>query len=66
MELLKKGDFVTVGKSIGVVVFLENENETPEEHTSVWYGELNNEGKPKYRTVPTEYCEKISDIEMYH
>ena len=66
MTKFKKGDFIKVGNSFGVIVFLEGENDTPEEHTSVWYGELNKEGKPKYRTVPTEYCEKTDKFESHH
>ena len=66
MEPLKKGDFVKVGKEVGVVVFLENENETPEDHLSIWYGETNEQGNPKYRTVPAEYCEKTDNFEAYH
>ena len=66
MTKLKKGDFIKVGNDIGVIVFLERENDTPKEHIGVWYGELNNEGNPKYRTVPTEYCKKLDSIESYH
>jgi hypothetical protein len=66
MTKLSKGDFVKIGNTFGVIVFLEGENNTPNEHTGVWYGELNHEGKPRYRTVPTEYCEKIDSIESYH
>jgi len=62
----KKGDFVKVGNAIGVIVCLENENKTPEDHLGIWYGEKNEKGKPKYRTVPLEYCELIEDVESYH
>ncbi len=66
MKLLKKGNFVTVGKDSGVVVFLEFENDTPEGHLGIWFGETNKEGKPIYRTVPSEYCQINIDIESYH
>ena len=66
MNKLNKGDFVKVGNDIGVIVFLENENNTPEEHLSVWYGECNKEGIPKYRTVPANYCKKQESTENYH
>jgi len=66
MKKLQKGDFVKVGKDIGVVVLLENESEIPEEHLGIWYGEITIEGKVLYRTVPVDYCEKIENIEAYH
>lgn len=66
MNTFRKGDFVWVGKDIGVVVFLEKESETPEDHLGIWYGETDNEGIPRYRTVPVEYCERIKNVEEYH
>lgn len=75
MEGLKKGAFIQVGSntdSIGVVVFLENEYDSqnniaiPEEHIGVWYGEMNETGLPKYRTVPITYCQPIKKWDMYH
>lgn len=66
MEKINKGDFVKVGNDIGVVIFLEYENNTPEEHLGVWFGEQNEVGNPKYRTVPAEYCLKHKSIESYH
>ena len=61
-----KGQFVLVGKEIGVIVYLENEDNVPEEHIGVWYGELSNENTPKYRTVPKEYCALIYNVDTYH
>lgn len=66
MEQFKKGNFVKVGNEVGVVVFLENDPETPDEHLGIWYGETNAQGKPRYRTVPTAYCKIIENIERYH
>ena len=61
-----KGQFVQVGKAIGVIIFLENEDNVPEDHIGVWYGELSNEKTPKYKTVPKEYCELVYSIDSYH
>lgn len=68
MKQFEKGNFVKVGEEVGVVIFLENEQETPEEHLGIWYGETNAQGKPRCRTVPTAYCEIIEAeaIEKYH
>ena len=66
MKALQKGDFVTVGKDVGVVVTLENEDYTPEEHLGIWYGEKTEQGAPKYRTVPTAYCVRVTESEAYH
>ena len=66
MEKFLKGDFVSVGNDIGVIVFLEFENQTPEDHLGVWYGEQTDEGKPKCRTVPADYCKPIQDVAIYH
>ena len=63
---MNKGDFVKVSDHIGVVVFLEGENKVPNDHLGIWYGEKNDKGNPKYRTVPIAYCEKIVSIENYH
>ncbi len=61
-----RGQFVKVSTSVGVVVFLENENGAPDEHLGIWYGELTEDGTPKYRTVPAEYCIPITDVSSYH
>ena len=42
------------------------ENKIPEDHLGIWYGKTNEEGNPRYRTVPIEYCNKIKDAEGYH
>ena len=51
---------------INVGEVLEGENETPDEHLGIWFGETSKSGNPKYRTVPIEYCEKIENIDNYH
>lgn len=63
---MDKGDFVKVGNDIGTIVFLENENTVPKNHVGVWYGELDSNNNPKYRTVPIEYCKVITTITYYH
>ncbi len=66
--MIHKGQFVKVGKDFGVVVFLEYENNTPEEHLGIRYGELSDNGNPLYRTVPSEYCKLVDESELgsYH
>ena len=69
MTELKIGQFVSVGKDIGIVVGFPNDNEIPEEHLAIWYGQTtDNNGKtvPKVRTVPEEYCEPLDGISFYH
>ena len=66
MNQLNKGDFVKVGNDIGVVVYLESEVYIPDDHVGIWYGEKSAQGNPRYRTVPTDYCEKVNSIEDYH
>ncbi len=66
MNELHKGHFVKIGNDIGVIVFLEGEKNTPTEHVGIWFGETNEQGNPKYRTVPRDYCKKINSIESYH
>ena len=66
MSTLNKGDFIKVGSDIGVIVYLEGENNTPEEHIGIWYGEISVEEKPMYKTVPLIYCKKVKAIKNYH
>ena len=63
---LNKGDFIKMHTDIGIIVYLEGENNTPEEHIGVWYGESSDTGKPLYKIVPMSYCKKVDDIEHYH
>ncbi len=60
------GSFVKVHKDIGVVISLETENNVPEEHLGIWYGETDENNTPLIHTVPEEYCEKITNTKTYH
>lgn len=66
MKEIEKGHFVQVGAAVGVVVYLENENNTPDGHLGIWYGELIDSQIPKYRTVPKEYCKLVTKVDSYH
>ena len=62
------GKFVNVGGSIGVIVGIPDDENIPEDHYAIWYGQISETvlGKPRVRTVPIEYCEFINEIEYYH
>lgn len=64
-ELLK-GSFVKIDGDIGVVVGLGGENNIPEEHLGIWYGQTTENNIPLYCTVPEEYCIKLNDSESFH
>jgi len=66
------GAFVSVGGDVGVVIALP-EYELPdgypvaEDHCLVWYGQVDgNDGSPRCRTVPIEYCEPVTALSVYH
>ena len=64
--MLKKGDFVTNGRDIGVVVMSGEELlGDMEDHTGVWFGTYEN-GVPEVWTIPTEYLEKTSESVQKH
>lgn len=63
---MKKGDFVTIDKDIGVVIAVEFEKNIPEDHVGIWFGEKDEFNTPVYRTVPKAYCTLIKKIESYH
>ena len=63
--MLNRGDLVQVGNDVGVVTHLSGDDEVPEEHLGIWYGRVE-DGKPKIRTVPADYCEKVQQILFYH
>ena len=64
---LKKGTFVLVSDSLGIVVGWPNEEGVPDEHYAIWYGEAGTSEKiPSCRTVPIEYCEETNKVEFYH
>jgi len=57
MTLLERGQFVMVGTNPGVVVaFFGDDPMVPEEHVGIWYGQTDDDGAPKVRTVPVEYA----------
>jgi hypothetical protein len=61
------GQFVLVGKHIGVIVGRPGDDDVPEEHYAVWYGEKGTHPQvPRCRTVPMEYCKPIQITEYYH
>jgi hypothetical protein len=66
MKELEKGQFVSIGDNIGVVVALEFENDIPEDHLGIWYGEVTDNNIPLYKTVPKEYCTPVDSKESYH
>lgn len=55
---LTKRDFVKIGNDIEVIVFITREKDILIEHIGVWFGETNEQGNPKYRTVLMDYCKK--------
>lgn len=66
MNPLKIGQFVTVGNDLGIIVGLANDPEIPEEHLGIWYGQETEDGKPKARTVPEEYCIPVEEVSYHH
>jgi hypothetical protein len=57
MTSLERGQFVMVGPYPGVVVALFGDDPmVPEEHVGIWYGQTDDDGVPKVRTVPKEYA----------
>lgn len=64
--MIKKGSFVRIGNDVGVVVFQEHENRTPEDHLAIWFGETDENNIPKYKSVPEDYCEIIPNPTDYH
>lgn len=66
MAKFKRGDFVRVGNDVGVVIGLSEENEIPDEHLGIWYGETLSDSIPSFRTVPEEFCTLIENAKPYH
>ena len=62
----QNGSFVRVGKDLGVVVGSADGADVPDEHVAVWYGEVSDDGRPKVRTVPVDFCEPVDGVELYH
>jgi len=61
-----KEDFVAIDKDIGVVIAVELENNIPEDHLGIWFGEKDELNNPLYRTVPIKYCTWVKKIVSYH
>jgi hypothetical protein len=63
---LKFGDFGQVGAHSCVVVRVPEGCEV-DDHLAVWYGEFNEDGVPKVRTVPAEYVLPLGRApDIYH
>jgi hypothetical protein len=60
------GEFVRVGRSVGVAVPLPaGWWISPDEgldHIGVWYGQRDRDGRPRVRTVPVEYVERAAPL----
>lgn len=67
-QLLPLGTFVVVGNSLGVIVGYPDEDDIPEEHYAVWYGQHadTDDNVPLARTVPMDYCLPITGFQTYH
>lgn len=64
--MLKKGDFVTIDKNIGVVVLTGKElGGDLEDHTGVWFGTYE-KSIPEVWTIPTEYLMKGPEPLLKH
>jgi hypothetical protein len=64
---LLRGQFVTVGNSVGVVVGTYEDRNVPEDHVAVWFGEITANGDPRVKTVPEESATPLEKLaEYYH
>lgn len=60
-----------VGTHLGVVTHLYEEldgfdhHDLENEHVGIWYGQAEH-GRPKVRSVPSVYCELVTDPIQYH
>jgi len=53
---LEVGQFVFLdGSGVGTVIRLPNGCEIPDDHAGVWFGTLDNDGRPIVCTIPIEY-----------
>ena len=43
------------GSGVGTVIYLPNCFEVPNDHVGVWFGTLDNDGRPIVCTIPIEY-----------
>ena len=65
-EMKTIGSFVKVGNHVGVIVGYPDQENIPEDHLAIWYGQTTEDNSPRIRTVPEEYCEPVDKIEYYH
>jgi hypothetical protein len=72
---IQKGDFIEFDGLIAVVVGVSGENDIPEDHLALWFGEENqtrvSQGGsgniiPQVWTVPIELCSKARRPEVKH
>ena len=66
---MENGQFVKVGKDIGIVIRAMDKHNIPDDHLAIWYGEsIDIEGNtfPSVKTVPAGYCIPIDGISIYH
>ena len=75
MAIWKRGDFVELDGLIAVVVGVEGDENVPEEHVALWFGEpaciRRSQGGPGGQTpvvytVPAEYCTRAADASWKH
>jgi len=71
----EKGDFVELDGLIAVVVGVSGENDLPDDHIALWFGEddqkrISQGGSgnviPQVWTVPIELCMKARDPNIKH
>jgi len=63
---LQRGQFARVSHWPCVVVALYGDHpDVPEDHLGVWYGEADEAGAPKIKTVPEEYVEPLGCDPVY-
>ena len=72
---MNKGDFVEVGGLLAVVVGVEGDENVPEEHVALWFGEppsiRRSEGGagniiPEVWTVPVDVCLTAQSPKFFH
>jgi hypothetical protein len=49
-----------------VIALYGDHPDVPEEHVGVWYGESDDEKKPRIRTVPAAYVEPLDNEPVYY
>jgi hypothetical protein len=52
------GQFVFLdGSGVGTVIYLPNGSEVPDDHVGVWFGTIDQNGRPIVCTIPIEYLQ---------